>query len=194
MSFVSLLLILSLASPVQGQDNALFAFVTIKTSLGDIRVKLYKKDAPRTVDNFLQLALGRKSYRNAKTGKKVKDLPFYKDMVFHKIHPDLAIQTGCPWGTGKGWPGFTMKEERNELRFDRPFLMGMSKIQGDPNSVGSQFFITTVAAPHLDKDHTVIGEVIQGEDVVRLISQQKRDAMMKPLQPIKMIEVVVDSE
>ena len=194
MRTLALLLILSLASPAFVAPNALFAFVTMKTSMGDIKLKLYKKEARRTVENFVGLASGTKSYRDGKTGKKVLNTPFYRDMIFHKIHPELGIQTGCPWGNGKGWPGFTIKHEKNDLKFDRPYLVAMSRTIKDPNSVGSQFFITTKASPHLNELYTVMGEVISGQDVVRKISLQKRDAMMKPLKPFQLMQVIVDSE
>jgi peptidyl-prolyl cis-trans isomerase A (cyclophilin A) len=174
------------------EDNALFSFVTLKTSMGDIRLKLYKKEAPRTVENFIGLATGSKTFRDVKTGKKVKETPFYKNMIFHKVHPELGIQTGCPWGNGKGWPGYTIKEETNELKFDRPYLVSMSKISNNDNSSGSQFFITTKEEPHLNENYSVFGEVETGQEIVRKISQVPRDAMMKPLTPIKLIEITVE--
>lgn len=174
------------------EENALFSFVTLKTSMGNIRLKLYKREAPKTVENFIGLANGTKAFRNTETGKKVKGVPFYKNMIFHKVHPKLGIQTGCPWGNGKGWPGYTIKEEKNELAFDRPYLVTMAKIGNDTNSSGSQFFITTTKAPHLDGQYTVIGEVISGQQIVKAISRVKRDAMMRPLKPIQLKEVVVD--
>lgn len=176
----------------EATSNALFTFVRMVTSMGTIRLKLYKQDAPRTVENFVGLASGSKAYRDLSTGKKFRDTPFYKKMVFHKVHPDLGIQSGCPWGNGKGWPGFTIKNEANDLKFDRPFLIGMSRTQDNPNSMGSQFFITTAKADHLDKTFIVFGEVVEGEDVVKRISQVKRDAMMKPLQPVVLEEVIVE--
>ena len=178
----------------QAQGNALFAYVTLETSMGEIQLKLFKKDAPRLVDNFLGLISGRKAFRNSKTGKKVKDTPFYQNMVFHKVSPNLGIQTGCPWGSGKGWPGFTVKSETNDLKFDRPYRVAMSMIDGDPNSVGSQFFITTVATPHLDGKYTVIGDVQKGQEIVQQISRLKTDAMMKPIDPPKLIRIRIDSE
>lgn len=173
-------------------SNALYTYAKLVTSMGTIRLKLYKKEAPRTVENFVGLATGEKSYRDLNTGKKYKDTPFYKKMVFHKVHPELGIQTGCPWGNGKGWPGFTIKNEANDLKFDRPFLVGMSRTQDNPNSMGSQFFITTAKSEHLDKTHTVFGEVVSGEDVVKKISLVKRDAMMKPLQPVMLEEILIE--
>lgn len=188
--FVSLILFCS--SSAFAQENALFSFVTLETSMGNIRLKLYKKEAPNYVENFIGLATGDKPFRDVRTGKKLKDTPFYKDMIFHKVHPELGIQSGCPWGNGKGWPGYTVREEKNKLKFDKPYLVSMAKIQGDENSVGSQFFITTKKAPHLDKDYTVMGEVVDGFAVVDKISQAKHDAMMKPIKPIELKRVIVE--
>jgi peptidyl-prolyl cis-trans isomerase A (cyclophilin A) len=181
-----------ISANTQAHANALFAFVNLETSLGVIRLKLYKKEAPVYVENFVGLASGEKQFRNIKTGKKIKDTAFYQDMIFHKVHPDLGIQTGCPWGNGKGWPGFTVKQEKNELKFDKPYLVSMAAISGDSNSVGSQFFITTKKAPHLDNEYTVMGEVVQGFEIVDQISQVPRDAIMRPLKPIKLIRVTVE--
>ncbi len=180
------------SSSAFAQGNALFAFATLKTSEGDIRLKLYKKEAPSYVDNFIGLAKGTKQFRDVRSGKKVRDVPFYQDMIFHKVHPKLGIQTGCPWGNGKGWPGYTLKGETNSLKFDKPYLVGMARIKDDDNSVGSQFFITTEKAPHLNEKYTVMGEVDRGFAIVDKISRAPRDAMMKPLRPIKMKRIVVE--
>lgn len=180
------------SSTALAESNALFTFVTLKTSRGDIRLKLFKKEAPLTVENFVGLATGKKQYRDVRSGKKVKDEVFYKDMIFHKVHPDLGIQTGCPWGNGKGWPGYTMKNESNEIKFDRPYLITMSKIQGNPDSVGSQFLITTKDLPYLDEKYTVFGEVESGQEIVDAIAKAPRDAIMRPLSVIKLQEVIVE--
>lgn len=174
------------------EDNALFAFARLNTSHGDIRLKLYKKDAPETVNNFVGLASGWKPFRDVETGKKVKDTPFYTDMVFHKVHPELGIQTGCPWGNGKGWPGYTLQREKNELKFDKPYLVTMAQIPGDTGSIGSQFLITTKSLPHLDKDYTVIGEVVTGFEIVDKIARMPRDAMMKPLNTVKLNKITIE--
>ena len=171
-----------------------FVFVTLKTSMGNIRLKLFKDEAPRTIESFIGLVTGSKIYNDIKTGKKIKNIPFYRDMVFHKVHPDLGIQTGCPLGNGKGWPGFTIRDEKNDIKFDRGFLVAMSKIEGNPNSSGSQFFITVKPVEYLNGKYTVIGEVVDGHGVVRNISEVKRDAMMKPVEPVKLFEVLVDEE
>lgn len=193
MALLSFLISFVLVGSLSAQESLPNNFAVIKTSMGDIRVKLYNNTAPKTVNNFVGLSKGTLPYKDANTGKKVANKAFYKDMIFHKIHPTLGIQTGCPWGTGKGWPGFTIKDEINrKLKFDRPFLVAMAKIDRQPDSAGSQFFITTKAQPHLDGQYTIFGEVVSGYDVVKQISRQPRDAMMKPLNPIKMSEIVIE--
>lgn len=168
-------------------------YAVLKTSQGDIRLKLYNRDSPKTVENFVGLAKGVKVFRDAHTGKKVRDRPFYTNMIFHKIHPDLGIQTGCPWGTGKGWPGFTIEDEtNNKITFDRPYLLAMAKINNQTSSAGSQFFITTKKAPHLNGKYTIFGEVVSGHNIVVNISKAPRDSMMKPLKPIKLNEVIIE--
>lgn len=194
MSRIFFVLILFFSFNSSAEENALFSFVQLETSLGEIKLKLYKKEAPNSVENLIGLADGTKPFRDVQTGKKVKDTIFYKDMIFHKVHPELGIQTGCPWGNGKGWPGYTLKQEKNELVFDRPYLVAMAKIEGDPNSVGSQFFITTKSAPHLNKKYTVIGEVVRGMDTVNKIARVARDAMMKPLKPVILKRIVIEKQ
>ena len=123
----------------------------------------------------------------------MNDKPFYNGLIFHKVHPQLGIQTGCPWGNGKGWPGYTIEDETsNKLTFDRPYLVGMAKIQGQNNSAGSQFFITTQKSPHLDGQYTVFGEVVTGQEIVKEISRAARDSMMKPVSPIILKEVIIE--
>ena len=194
-AFLSHLFLAFLLCPItevyaEMQGNHIFA--TLKTSRGNIKLKLFRSDAPRTVENFVELATGNKVFTDAKTGKKVKDTPFYRDMIFHKVHPELGIQTGCPFGNGKGGPGFTLRNEANELKFDRGFLMAMAKLDNSPNSAGSQFFITTKPVLYLNGRYTVMGEVVDGHEVVIGISEAKRDAVMRPVEPIKLIDVIIE--
>lgn len=175
------------------QLSAPHSYAVLKTNKGDIRLKLYNRESPKTVENFIGLAKGIKEYRNATTGKKVNGVPFYNGQVFHKVHPDLGIQTGCPWGNGKGWPGYTIEDETdNKLVFDRPYLLAMAKIPDRTKSAGSQFFITTKKASHLDGKYTIFGEVVTGQEIVKSISREPRDAMMKPLSKITLDEVIIE--
>lgn len=86
--------------------------VTIKTSMGKISVKLFAKDAPKTVANFIELAEGKKEFTDPRTGQKVKRR-FYDGLTFHRVMKNFMIQGGCPLGTGSGSPGYTFEDEIN---------------------------------------------------------------------------------
>ncbi|MBU3759194.1 MAG: peptidylprolyl isomerase [Candidatus Omnitrophica bacterium] len=147
----------------------------IKTSLGDIRVKLFEKEAPRTVKNFADLS--RKG--------------FYNGLIFHRVIPRFMIQTGDPTGSGRGGPGYQFADEFHaELRHDRPGILSMAN--AGPNTNGSQFFITDAAAPWLDGKHSVFGSVIEGLDVVSKIAGVPRSPQDKPLETVTMISVSIE--
>ncbi|MGM0587867.1 MAG: peptidylprolyl isomerase [Bacteroidota bacterium] len=129
---------------------------TIKTSKGDIKLKLFPEKTPVTVANFVNL-----SQRG-----------FYDNLNFHRVIPDFMIQGGCPEGTGRGGPGYRFEDEFDpELKHDAPGKLSMAN--AGPNTNGSQFFITHVATPWLDGKHSVFGEVIDDDDmdVVNSIEQ-----------------------
>ena len=128
----------------------------IKTSKGDINLNLYNDKAKLTVSNFVNLS---------KRG-------FYNKLTFHRVIDDFMIQGGCPIGTGTGDPGYKFKDEFHaDLKHDRPGILSMAN--SGPNTNGSQFFITHIATPWLDKKHTIFGEVSDGEsqDVVTGVKQ-----------------------
>ena len=119
----------------------------LKTSKGDIRLRLFSDQAPKTVANFVNLA-GRK---------------FYDGLVFHRVIADFMIQGGCPDGDGRGGPGYRFEDEFHpELIHDKPGILSMANAGPDTN--GSQFFITHVATPWLNGKHTVFGEVVSETD------------------------------
>jgi peptidyl-prolyl cis-trans isomerase A (cyclophilin A) len=162
----------------QGKD----LYATFKTSQGDIVVKLFPKDAPKTVENFVGLAAGEKLWKHPQTGEKQKKA-LYPGTVFHRVIPDFMIQGGDPAGTGRGHPGYRFDDEFKSGRtFDKPGLLAMAN--AGPNTNGSQFFITTAATPFLNNKHTIFGEVIQGYEVAVAISQVPRDPMDRPLTPV----------
>ena len=145
-------------------------YATIKTSMGDITVKFYEKEAPITVRNFVGLASGAKAWKDPKTGQMVKR-PLYNGTIFHRVIPGFMIQGGDPLGTGMGDGGFTIPDEFSpNLKFDVPGRLAMANI-GQPHTGGSQFFITVVPTPHLNGKHTIFGQVIEGQDVVTKIVQ-----------------------
>jgi peptidyl-prolyl cis-trans isomerase A (cyclophilin A) len=134
---------------------------TLHTSAGDIRVTLFPHHAPKTVSNFVGLAEGSKDYsqRNAKG-----DLsgPFYDGSLFHRVIKGFMIQGGDPTVTGRGGPGYRFADETHpDLQFNRPYLLAMAN--AGPNTNGSQFFITVGTATHLNRKHTIFGEVADQE-------------------------------
>ena len=130
----------------------------IKTSKGDINLNLYNDKAKLTVSNFVNLS---------KRG-------FYNKLTFHRVIDDFMIQGGCPIGTGTGDPGYKFKDEFHaDLKHDRPGILSMAN--SGPNTNGSQFFITHVATPWLDKKHSIFGEVSDGESQDVINGIQKND-------------------
>src|SRR5215213_9235829 len=136
---------------------------TMVTNHGDIKLELFDDDAPKTVQNFRDLA-----------GK-----GFYDGLIFHRVIKDFMIQGGCPQGTGTGGPGYTFEDEINDHKIVRGAL---AMANAGPNTNGSQFFIvTTDAAPWLDGKHTVFGQVVDGMDVVDKIEGGETDGRDKPV-------------
>lgn len=130
---------------------------TLHTNRGDIVVELFGNHAPKTVANFAGLADGSKDYSqpNAAGGA---EGPFYDGSVFHRVISGFMIQGGDPTGTGRGGPGYRFEDEFHpELQFDRPYLLAMAN--AGPGTNGSQFFITVGPTPHLNRRHTIFGEV-----------------------------------
>ncbi len=160
---------------------------TLKTNRGDIVINLFPDHAPATVENFTGLAEGTKDYRDdaGRTGER-----FYDGLGFHRVIDGFMIQGGCPLGTGTGGPGYKFKDEFHpELQFDRPYLLAMAN--AGPGTNGSQFFITTGPTPHLNRRHTIFGEVADqaGRDVVDAIGGTATAAGDRPVEPV-IIETV----
>mmetsp|Transcript_12056 Transcript_12056/g.25679 ORF Transcript_12056/g.25679 Transcript_12056/m.25679 type:complete len:754 (+) Transcript_12056:308-2569(+) len=149
----------------------------LRTTHGDISIKLFPKDTPRTIQNFIG---------HAQSG-------YYDNVIFHRIIPGFMIQTGDPLGDGTGgesiWGGEFEDEIRRELRHDRPFTVSMAN--AGPNTNGSQFFITTVPTPWLDNKHTVFGRVMGGMEVVMAIEGVKTDELDRPLSEVKILSIDV---
>jgi len=144
-------------------------YATFKTSAGDIVVKLLQERAPQTVENFIGLVEGTKEWTDPNTNQKVKR-PLYDGTVFHRVIPDFMIQGGDPLGTGYGGPGFRFADEIGpDNKFDKPGLLAMAN--AGPNTNGSQFFITEVPTLHLNKGHTIFGEVVKGFELVPKIAR-----------------------
>jgi peptidyl-prolyl cis-trans isomerase A (cyclophilin A) len=165
-------------------------YATFQTSLGDITVKLFEKEAPVTVKNFVGLAEGRKEWRDPQSGEMVKR-PLYDGTTFHRVIPGFMIQGGDPSGTGSGDAGLTIPDEIDPaLKFDVPGRLAMAN--SGPNTGSCQFFITDVPTPHLDGAHTIFGQVTEGEGLVSQIAAVPRDENDVPLEPVKLNRVVVE--
>ena len=172
---------------VAAGDKNLFA--TMETSMGKIKVELFATITPRTVRNFVELANGQKDFTDVKTGR-AERRPFYDGLIFHKVTKGFSIQTGCPYGTGKGGPGYVFNDEISQsLRHDKAGVVSMANT--GPNGNGSQFFITLEARPELDDKYTIFGQVIDGMDVVRKISNVKVGPTDRPLKRIYLKKVSI---
>jgi len=132
-----------------------------ETERGAFSVELFPREAPLTVENFVNLARG----------------GFYDGTTFHRVIPGFMAQAGDPTGSGRGGPGYTFPDEIHaSRRHDSAGVLSMAN--AGPGTNGSQFFITFGPTPHLDGKHTVFGRVTDGMDVVRSI--RERDPMHDP--------------
>lgn len=163
----------------------------LKTSLGDITVELYVDKAPQTVANFAALSEGTQEWLDPETKTKQVGVPYYKNIIFHRIIKDFMLQGGDITGTGRGGPGYQFKDEfDSSLIFDQPGILAMAN--SGPNTNGSQFFITTVPTPWLNGKHTIFGKVVTGMDVVKKIEAVETDMNDKPLTDVVLKEVVIE--
>ncbi|MGA2117374.1 MAG: peptidylprolyl isomerase [Bryobacteraceae bacterium] len=155
-------------------------YAIFDTTEGSFKIKLFADQAPKTVENFVGLAEG------AKTGK-----PFYDGTVFHRVIPNFMVQGGDPEGTGRGGPGYRFEDEFHaDLKHSKPGMLSMAN--AGPNTNGSQFFITVAATSWLDKKHTVFGEVTEGYDIVKKISELPRNSQDRPLKEVRVNSVKIE--
>jgi len=163
---------------------------TLHTNHGDIVVNLFEFQAPKTVANFTGLATGEKEWQDPETGEARHD-KFYDGLGFHRVIDGFMIQGGCPLGTGTGGPGYKFDDEIHpELSFNRPYLLAMANAGKDRftggGTNGSQFFITVVPTPHLNRKHTIFGEVADqaSREVVDQIAKVATGAADRPVEPV----------
>ncbi|PIC56646.1 peptidylprolyl isomerase [Sporosarcina sp. P12(2017)] len=181
------------------------ALVTMNTTMGPIKIKLFKEQVPKTVENFLT---------HAENG-------YYDGIIFHRVIPEFMIQGGDPTGTGMGGESIYGNTFQDEFTMDLFNLRGaLSMANAGPNTNGSQFFIVQASSlagasaaqlknggwpeeiadayeanggtPHLDQKHSVFGQVVEGMDVVDKIANAKTNRDNKPNEEIKIesIEII----
>lgn len=160
----------------------------LHTSMGDVTIELFDNHAPKTVANFVGLANGTREYRDPADGQ-MRTGNFYDGVIFHRVIEGFMIQGGDPTGTGRGGPGYTFADEFHpELSFNRPYLLAMAN--AGPGTNGSQFFITVAPTPHLNRRHTIFGEVTDeaSQKVVDAIATTPTGRMDRPV-----TDVVINS-
>lgn len=166
------------------------SYAYIQTSQGQIVCQLLPAEAPKTVANFVGLATGTKAWTDTKTGKE-RHTPFYTGLTFHRIIKGFMIQGGDPLANGEGGPGFALDDEISpNLHFDKPGMLAMAK-RSFPNSAGSQFFITTAAAPWLESKYSIFGQVVEGQDVVDKIAELPTDEDDKPQTTVRIEKITI---
>jgi peptidyl-prolyl cis-trans isomerase A (cyclophilin A) len=167
-------------------------YATLHTTAGDIVLQLLPDHAPKTVRNFVELAQGGREWTHPQTRQKTSE-PLYNGTVFHRVIDGFMIQGGDPIGTGTGGPGYQFGDEFHpELAFNRPYLLAMAN--AGPGTNGSQFFITVGPTPHLNRKHTIFGEVAdeQSRKVVDSISATKTGRGDRPVQDVTINSITVD--
>ena len=166
-------------------------YATFETTEGNVVVRLFEKEAPKTVKNFVDLAEGKREWTHPGTRKKSSD-PLYNGTILHRVIPNFMIQGGDPMGSGMGGPGYQFEDETkgSPHKFDKPGKLAMAN--SGPNTNGSQFFITVAPTTWLTGNHTIFGEVVEGQDVVEKIVNVPRNRQDKPNLDVSIKTVKID--
>ena len=148
--------------------------VRFSTTLGDFTAELFEDKAPKTAQNFIDLA----------------EKGFYDGVIFHRVIDDFMIQGGDPTGTGMGGPGYQIDDEFGPgLKHDGEGILSMAN--AGPNTGGSQFFITLVPTPRLDAHQAIFGKIVEGMDIVHKIGSTPTDFQDRPLEDVVMNKVEI---
>jgi peptidyl-prolyl cis-trans isomerase A (cyclophilin A) len=163
----------------------------LDTSMGRVTCRLYDKQAPQTVANFVGLAEGTKDWTDPATREKEHNKPLYDGTIFHRVIPGFMAQGGDPMANGMGDPGYYVPDEIDpSLMFDVPGRLAMAN--SGPNTDGSQFFITEESYPSLNGHYTIFGQCDPSSVlVVKSITRVERDARDKPLTPVVLKKVTI---
>src|SRR6516225_4192760 len=166
-------------------------YATFETTEGTIVCRLFEKEAPKTVANFVELAEGKREWRHPSTGKKSNDR-LYDGTIFHRVIPQFMIQGGDPQGTGMGGPGYQFEDETkgSPHKFDKKGKLAMANAGANTND--SQFFITVAPTDWLTGKHTIFGEVVEGQEVADKISRVARGAQDRPKKDVVLKSVTIE--
>src|SRR5690349_13717714 len=166
-------------------------YAIFDTSEGTIVCRLFEKEAPKTVANFIDLAEGKREWTHPVSKKKSKD-KLYDGTIFHRVIPNFMIQGGDPAGTGFVGPGYQFEDETkgSPHKFDKPGKLAMAN--AGPNTNGSQFFITVAATTWLTGNHTIFGEVVEGQDVADKITALPRNRQDRPRNDVVVESIRID--
>ncbi|MGH9803849.1 MAG: peptidylprolyl isomerase [Candidatus Acidiferrales bacterium] len=193
----ALLLLVVALGPLTAQEKSAASarepglYATLETSMGKIVVKLFDKEAPKTVANFVDLATGKKTWKDHATGREITGKPFFDGILFHRVIPDFMIQTGAHLPNGGARLAPQIADEFHPgLKHDRPGRLSMAN--AGPNTGSSQFFITHRPTPHLDGKHAVFGQVIEGQAIVVAIAAVPRGPNDVPRTPIFLKKVTIE--
>ncbi|MEU7899775.1 peptidylprolyl isomerase [Nonomuraea sp. NPDC049152] len=166
----------------------------LQTNRGLIKIELFPNKAPKTVRNFVELAEGTKEWTHPGTGEKSTGR-YYDGTIFHRVIDGFMIQGGDPLGQGIGGPGYEFDDEIHpELVFNKPYLLAMANagVRFGKGTNGSQFFITVVPTPHLNRKHSIFGEVIEGQDIVDAIAKTQTDRRDRPADDVVLESVTIE--
>jgi peptidyl-prolyl cis-trans isomerase A (cyclophilin A) len=151
--------------------------IQFTTNKGVFVAQMFEEKAPNTTKNFIELT----------------EKGFYDGIIFHRVIDGFMIQGGDPTGTGRGGPGYRIKDEFGPgLVHDSEGILSMAN--AGPNTGGSQFFITLAPTPWLNGHHAVFGKIVKGMDVVREIGSVATNFQDRPLDPVVMEKVEVLAE
>jgi peptidyl-prolyl cis-trans isomerase A (cyclophilin A) len=166
-------------------------YAVLNSSEGTIVCRLFEKDAPKTVQNFVELAEGKREWTHPGTRQKTR-ARLYDGTIFHRVIPNFMIQGGDPLGVGHGGPGYQFEDEtKGSLhKFDKPGKLAMAN--AGPNTNGSQFFITVAPTPWLTGNHTIFGEVVEGQEVANKIVNVPRNRQDKPTTDVVLNSVTIE--
>ena len=171
-------------------------YAVLNTNHGVIQVRLLPNYAPKTVRNFIELAEGTREWTDPRT-RQTSTEKLYDGTVFHRVISGFMIQGGDPLADGTGGPGYEFNDEIHpDLVFNKPYLLAMANagVQGGRGTNGSQFFLTVGTPGHLNRKHTIFGEVedVASQKVIDAIAAVPTDRDDRPLTDVVIESVTIE--